>query len=165
MPDTAYGFRRMTEADLPLLDGWLRLPDWQPWWGAPDDELAILAADLHEPGMRLWIVSHHGTPFAFLQDYAVHAWPDHPYRMLPPGTYGIDQSIGVADMLGRGHGSAFIRRHVERLLHEGAPCVVTDPHPDNARAIRAYEKAGFRIRDGAALETGWGPALLMVAER
>jgi RimJ/RimL family protein N-acetyltransferase len=41
--------------------------------------------------------------------------------------------------------------------------VQTDPSPDNARAIRAYEKAGFkRVRE---LTTPDGPALLMVVER
>ena len=39
------------------------------------------------------------------------------------------------------------------------PAIGTDPHPDNARAIRAYEKAGF-VGRGEAL-TDWGPAILM----
>lgn len=158
-----YHFRRMTESDLPLLQQWLQLPDWRLWWGEPEDELASLAADLQEPGMRLWIVEHRETPFAFLQDYRVHTWADHPYRdLVPDGAYGIDQSIGLPDMLGHGHGSAFIAQHAGRLLADGAPCIVTDPHPENARAIRAYEKAGFtRLRE--LDEAGdWGPVLLMV---
>ena len=159
MPD--YTFRRMTEADLPLLAQWLATPDWRQWWGEPDEELANLAADLHEPGMRLWIVAHEGADFAFLQDYDIHALPGHPYRMTPQGSFGIDQSIGLPAMIGRGHGSAFIRCHADRLLQEGAPCIVTDPHPENARAIRAYEKAGFTR--GREMATEWGEVLLMVA--
>ena len=46
-------------------------------------------------------------------------------------------------MLNRGHGSAFIRAHVERLFADGSPAIGTDPDPANARAIRAYAKAGF----------------------
>ncbi|MFN4276930.1 MAG: GNAT family N-acetyltransferase [Ferrovibrio sp.] len=68
-------------------------------------------------------------------------------------------------MLGRGHGSAFIRQHVARLFAEGAPFVATDPDPDNARAIRAYQKAGFRILENEARITDWGRAQLMLAER
>ena len=49
-------------------------------------------------------------------------------------------------MIGHGHGSAFIRAFIERLLATGTPRVVIDPDPANARAIRAYEKAGFRQR-------------------
>ena len=59
------------------------------------------------------------------------------------GRDGIDQFIGEPDFIGRGHGSAFIRDFVERSFAAGAPRVVTDPHPRNARAIRAYAKAGF----------------------
>ena len=63
-------------------------------------------------------------------------------------------------MLDRGHGTAFVRAHVERLWREGAPAVGTDPHPDNGRAIRAYEKAGFRTVSGP-VDTRWGRAILM----
>jgi aminoglycoside 6'-N-acetyltransferase len=63
-------------------------------------------------------------------------------------------------MLDRGHGSGFIRSFVERLLTEGVPRVVTDPDPTNARAIRAYEKAGF-LKD-RLVDSPDGPSLLMV---
>ena len=53
-------------------------------------------------------------------------------------------------MLDRGHGSAFIRAHCRRLFAAGAPAIGTDPHPDNKRAIRACEKAGFEIPVGPA---------------
>ena len=63
-------------------------------------------------------------------------------------------------MVDRGHGSAFIRTFIDRLLVSGAPRVITDPDPANARAIRAYEKAGLR-RD-RLVDTPDGEALLMV---
>jgi aminoglycoside 6'-N-acetyltransferase len=160
---TAYSFRRMTEADLPLLQQWLQTPDAATWWGDLGEEMENLAADLHEPGMRLWIVSLAAQPFAFLQDYRPDTWPDHPFRDMPPGSYGIDQTIGIPSLIGLGHGSAFIRQHVQTLFDAGAPCVVTDPDPQNARAIRAYEKAGFKKREER--ETPWGRCLLMEMRR
>ena len=81
-------------------------------------------------------------------------------RIFRPGARGVDQSIGDPDLVGLGHGSAFVRRHVERLFEAGAPAVGTDPHPGNRRAIRAYEKAGFAVRSGP-LDTPWGLCLLM----
>src|SRR6266446_4555981 len=72
----------------------------------------------------------------------------------------MDQFIGELDMIDRGHGSAFIRSFIDRLLAGGASRVITDPDPANARAIRAYEKAGF-CRD-RLVETPGGAALLMV---
>jgi aminoglycoside 6'-N-acetyltransferase len=80
----------------------------------------------------------------------------------PEGTRGLDQFIGEADMIGRGHGSAFVRVFANRMLTSGTPRVVTDPDPVNARAVRAYEKAGFR-RD-RLVETPDGAALLMVRD-
>lgn len=158
-----YNFRRMTEADLPLLRQWLQTPDAAEWWGELEDEMENLAADLQEPGMRLWIVSLDETPFAFLQDYDPHSWAEHPFSDLPQGTRGIDQTIGIPEMIGKGHGSAFIRQHVARLFDEGAPLVCTDPDPTNRRAIRAYEKAGFVRYEQRRTE--WGDCLLMVARK
>jgi aminoglycoside 6'-N-acetyltransferase len=65
-------------------------------------------------------------------------------------------------MVGHGHGSAFVRAFADQLLAAETPRVVTDPDPDNARAIRAYEKAGFR-RD-RLVETPDGTALLMIRD-
>lgn len=158
-----YGFRRMTEADLPLLRQWLQTPEAAAWWGELDKEMENLAADLHEPGMRLWIVNRDDQPLAFLQDYDPHSWAYHPFNDLPKGTRGIDQTIGIPEMIGKGHGSAFIAQHVQRLFDEGAALVCTDPDPMNARAIRAYEKAGFVRHEQRSTE--WGDCLLMVARK
>lgn len=157
MPDP-YLFRPVTPADLPLLARWRSLPHVIRWWGPPEVEPE--AEKLGDPRIAMWIVSHGGRPFAYAQDYSPHDWAPHPFAHLPAGARGIDQYIGEPGMLGRGHGATFVRRHCERLFAAGAPAVGTDPHPDNRRAIRAYEKAGFTIAS-APLETRWGRALLM----
>jgi aminoglycoside 6'-N-acetyltransferase len=154
----AYRFRPVVEADLPLIARWRAAPHVLEWWGAPSVEEE--RNGLSDPRIAMWIVELEGRPFAFAQDYDVHGWPEHPFSYLPPGSRGIDQYIGEADMLGAGHGSAFVRQHVERLFAAGAPAVGTDPDPANARALRACEKAGFRVAS-AALDTPWGPAVLM----
>jgi aminoglycoside 6'-N-acetyltransferase len=156
-----YSFRRMTAADLPLVKGWLETPAVRQWWvdadGRPSDPPQ--EDDLDDQHVAMWIVSHDDDPFAFIQDYDPHAWTGHHFGHLPPGSRGIDQFIGEPGMIGRGHGSAFIRAHCDALLSGGAPAIGTDPHPRNARAIRAYEKAGF-LR-GEQRETAWGFCLLM----
>jgi aminoglycoside 6'-N-acetyltransferase len=83
-------------------------------------------------------------------------------RRGPHGARGIDQFIGDPDMIGRGHGSAFIRYFADGLLTAGTPRVLTDPDPANARAIRAYEKAGFRSE--GMVDTPDGLSLLMVRD-
>jgi RimJ/RimL family protein N-acetyltransferase len=66
------------------------------------------------------------------------------------------------DMIGRGHGSGFIRQFVDALLGQGIPRVVTDPDPDNIRAVRAYARVGFHSE--RLVDTPDRPALLMVRD-
>jgi len=99
-----------------------------------------------------------------MQDYTVHGWENHHFFGLPKGSRGIDQFIGEPDMIGKGHGPAFISARVRDLFEEGAPVVATDPHPDNAQAIAAYKKSGFS-EFGPPQETPWGRILPMKASR
>jgi aminoglycoside 6'-N-acetyltransferase len=155
-----YQFRPMTAADLPMVRGWLAAPHVVEWWGDPDEQFGLVSDDLDHPAMDQFIVAIDDRPFAYLQCYDPLAWPENGLGDHPIGTRGIDQFIGELDLLGRGHGSAFISAYTDRLLAAGAPRVLTDPDPNNLRAIRAYEKAGFR-RDHI-VDTPDGLALLMV---
>jgi aminoglycoside 6'-N-acetyltransferase len=154
-----YTFRAAKIADLDLLRDWQRTPHVREWW---DDEDPFDAADLADPRIDQWIVSHAGAPFAYMQDYAVHGWDDHPFRHLPAGTRGIDQFIGVPEMIGKGHGTGFIGQRMRELFAEGVPLIVTDPDPRNLRAVAVYRKLGFRP-DGDPLATDWGTVQPMVA--
>jgi aminoglycoside 6'-N-acetyltransferase len=155
----AYAFRPATLDDLPLLRGWQRTPDVAAWWGTDDP---FDADDLAQGHMAVWIVSQGDRPFAYIQDYDVHAWPGHHFGYLPAGARGIDQFIGIPDMIGQGHGTSFIRQHIQTLFAAGAPVIATDPHPRNSRAIAAYQKVGFRVV-GPERETEWG--LIIPMER
>jgi len=150
----------MTTADLPLVQRWLLEPHVAEWWHDPET-LVFVSSDLDHPDLAQFIVSVDGRPFAYLQCYQISEWHDS-FGPQPAGTRGLDQFIGEADMLGRGHGSAFIRAFADKLLAGGTPRVVLDPEPENARAIRAYEKAGF-VRD-RLVDTPGGIALLMVRD-
>ena len=152
----------MTADDLPLVKRWLAMPHVTQWWGDADEQFELVSGDLSHPAMDQFIVAVDGRPFAYLQCYDLTAW-NAGFGPQPPGTRGIDQFIGEPDMIGRGHGSAFIRTFTDGLLAAGTPRLVTDPDPVNARAVRAYEKAGFH-RD-RMVDTPDGPALLMVRSR
>lgn len=65
-------------------------------------------------------------------------------RDVPAHGVGVDLSIGEAADLSQGIGSAALKVFVERLLVEGHRSIIIDPDAANGRAIRAYEKAGFR---------------------
>jgi aminoglycoside 6'-N-acetyltransferase len=154
----AYQFRSATLADLPMLRLWLAAPHVARWWEEADpfDE-----EDLADPNLRVWIVMQKNAPFAYLQDYAVHGWPDHPFTFLPEGSRGIDLFIGPEGMTGQGHGAAFVAQFAEALIAGGVPAVGADPDPANARAIAAFGKAGFQPV-GNAQDGPWGRYLPMV---
>jgi aminoglycoside 6'-N-acetyltransferase len=156
----AYQFRPLVLADLALIRQWLAVPHVVEWWGDPDEQYDLVSGDLAEPAMAQFIVSTDGRPFGYLQCYDLRAWSNPAFGPQPDGTRAIDQFIGEADMIDRGHGSGFIRGFVDGLLREGVPRVITDPDPDNPRAIAAYAKAGFARQ--RSVDTIDGPALLMV---
>jgi aminoglycoside 6'-N-acetyltransferase len=160
MGPRVYEFRPMSIADLPLVRRWLATPEVMRWWGNTDEQFGLISGDLDHPAMDQFIVAKDDCPFGYLQCYDPTAWRDNGLGPQPPGTRGIDQFIGEPDMIDRGHGSAFIRIFIDGLLAAATPRVVTDPDPANARAIRAYEKAGFRR--ARLVDTPDGRALLML---
>ena len=105
-------------------------------WGPPnDDELAAKAAGTDEC-----------TAFAIeLDDEIVgliqyHEEDDPMYRHA-----GIDLFLSE-HVHGQGLGTDSVRAMVRHLIEDrGHHRLVIDPAADNAGAIRAYEKAGFRI--------------------
>ena len=156
----SYQFRAATHDDMPMLRVWLRTPHAIRWWGDPAEQEALLREDLDNPLMTMRIVSHDGRAFAYAQDYAIDSWPQPHFAGLPQSARAIDTFIGVPDMIGRGHGSYYLRLRAEQLIAEGAPLIAIDPAVANLRAQRAYEKAGFRR--GEVVETAEGPAVLMI---
>jgi aminoglycoside 6'-N-acetyltransferase len=156
-----YYFRPMTSVDLAMVRRWLETPEVARWWGEPDQQYALVSGDLSHPDMDQFIVVLADRPFAYIQCYALSAW-NAGLGSHPPHTRGIDQFIGEPELIGRGHGSGFIRQFVDTLLTSGIPRVVTDPDPKNDRAVRAYARAGFH--SDRLVETPEGPALLMVRD-
>jgi len=159
---TSYTFRSVEPDDLPLLAEWLRHPHVAEWWDDPDASLAEIREAMESVETEPLIVELDGQPIAYIQSYDPHLEDGHPYQDQPFGTLGMDISIGPPELVGKGHGSTIVRQFTDMLFEEGAPRVVIDPHPDNLRAIRAYEKAGFRAFDRRT--TVFGPAVMMARD-
>ena len=155
-------FTPLAEDGFPLLARWLAAPHVRAWWGDPAEELAGIADDLASGALEQFIVRLDGRPIGYLQCYRPDDLPDHPYNDGPAGTRGVDVTIGEADAIGRGYGSAALRQFVDALFEAGVPRAVIDPDPKNIAAIRAYEKAGFHPIDER--DTEWGRVLLMARE-
>jgi RimJ/RimL family protein N-acetyltransferase len=149
--EPAVRFEPMMMDHLPMMRAWLERPHVREWWGDPDTELAgivemIKGRDLTRP----FIFHVDEKPMGYIQYWFIgphqkDEWTkDNPWlKELPSDAVGVDLTIGEADMLSRGIGSAVLRAFVNKLRDEGHRVIIIDPDPKNARAVRAYEKAGF----------------------
>jgi aminoglycoside 6'-N-acetyltransferase len=104
------------------------------WWHDHDaSEVGRLLAD---PGTTGWVVELEGAVVGWVQ---VAEEPDPAYRCAQ-----IDIAMATATH-GTGAGGDVLRTVMHWLVHDrGHHRITIDPAADNARAIRAYEKAGFR---------------------
>jgi aminoglycoside 6'-N-acetyltransferase len=157
---SAYRFRPFTAADLPIAERWLKTPEVARWWPDPARQLASLKEHLDEPRMRQRIVEHQVQPFAYVQVYEAHAWPQAHLQHLPRVAQALDVFVGEPDMLGRGHGSAFLRLFARQLVANGAPLVAIDPAIENVRARRAFARAGFA--EESVVQAAQGLVALMI---
>jgi RimJ/RimL family protein N-acetyltransferase len=145
-------FRRVRQGDLAMLAGWMARPHWREWWGDPEEELGHIRDMVEGRDTTLpYLFLLDGKPAGYIQAWFVghhqnESWiADHPWLAeLPPETVGVDLSIAAEENLSRGIGSSVLRAFTERLRKDGHETVIIDPSPDNVRAIRAYEKAGYR---------------------
>jgi aminoglycoside 6'-N-acetyltransferase len=158
----AYQFRPMTAGDLPLMRRWLEAPHVREWWGDPETELGYIR-DMIEgrDTTRPFIFSVDGEPAGYIQVWFVghhqnETWiADNPWLAeLPADAVGVDLSIGDPDRLAKGIGSGVLRAFTAHLVEQGYRTIVIDPDPANGRAVRAYEKAGFRAVPHLAGRTG-----------
>lgn len=157
-----YSFKQFEKTDLQYVEPWLQTPEVISWY--PDPEyIEDLEDHLDDDRVRMQIILHESEAFAYIHDYDIHGWADHHLSFLPKGSRGLDTFIGNPDMIGCGHGSAYIDLLVRELFSSGVPALGIDPHPNNGKAIRAYEKAGFqKIKQ---VSNKWGPNLLMSIHR
>lgn len=165
----AISFRPLVESDLPLLHDWLTRPHVAEWWH-PSPALEQVREEfgpLLDPGSttRAYMALADGMPIGYIQSYVAMGsgdgwWEDE----HDPGVRGIDQLLAHADQLGQGLGTRMIQAFLGRLFADPeVTAVQTDPSPENHRAIRCYQKAGF-VAVGE-LDTPDGRELLMVCRR
>ena len=155
-----------------MLHDWLNRPHSVEWWGGEAQRPTLAETrDTYLPRVRAkervtpYIAMLGEQPIGYAQAYVALGsgggwWADE----TDPGVRGIDLSLADAGLLNRGVGTRLVRALGDLLFEDPAVTrIQADPSPANLRAIRCYEKAGFR-RIGPIV-TPDGPALYMVRER
>ncbi|MGB5296595.1 MAG: GNAT family N-acetyltransferase [Thermoanaerobaculia bacterium] len=150
------------QVDLPLLERWLRSPHVVRWWGTPDLNLTTLAQrsrDTHA------VITADGRPVGYLCWQKPSPWELEAAGLtdLPEDLVDIDILIGEPELLGRGVGPRALILLLAKLRGEGVGFAGLGTSTSNRVAIRAFDKAGFRLfRDFEDLESG--PCKYMVAQ-
>lgn len=155
-------FRPVTAADLPMLADWIARPHWQAWWDDPKEEIAHIRDMVDgRDTTRPFIFGENGEDLGYIQVWVIADQRVDPWLTvapwlndLPDDAVGVDLSIADDARLGQGLGTRALRAFVAMLRAEGRRCIVIDPDPSNLRAVRAYEKAGFRPIPGLLGRTG-----------
>jgi aminoglycoside 6'-N-acetyltransferase len=163
MSDKFFGAVRLTAArgvtirsaeseDFDLFCRWFSDPSFFEYWGGrplSPDQVESQFFDGRDDDVLPMVVEENGLPVGYIQ-----AWIE------AERSGGVDIVL-VADARGRGVGPIAIRALAAWLEMECRWTRVTaDPHPDNAKSIRAFEKAGF-VRERESVDSPDGPAVLM----
>ena len=171
---------RDEDAEYERIVEWRNRPHVREWWDPDDPPMTLAqAVDEYRPGIvgatpdRMCVIEVDAVPAGFVQFYPWSAYPDELRAMeltVPEGAWGLDIFIGVAALMDRGIGSRAVRLVCHHLFdHEGAAAVAFGVDVRNARARRAYEKAGLvgtveyldtDVRDGERVRS-----VLMVRSR
>ena len=152
-PDCGVGVRPMwdTAAEYELLSSWMSDERVLEWVYGRDNAFSLERTVSHfgprvrgEDPTRACMITLDDQAIGFLQytpvdepsayglDHAEDAW-------------GMDVLIGEPELWSGGYGSTAFRLLCGFLVeHEGAKRLLIDPRVENPRAVRAYEKVGFR---------------------
>lgn len=127
---------------LDQLRTWLIRPHVIRWWGDPPVVLKELAES--QAARALIVVDSQPVGFLCWQRPTAEEMEQAGLGDLPTGLIDIDIFIGEPDLLGLGLGPRALALLVEKLHAEHCPLVGLGTSVDNQRALRAYEKVGFR---------------------
>lgn len=145
--------RSLLPKDLPFLEKWLTDDRVLEFYGGRDqklNELDIIREYYEEDNdiaTRL-IVECNDIPIGYVQVYDMidEYYDSYHYDKKDEVVYCMDQFIGEPDYWNKGIGTRFMKMILEYLVNKkSAKAVILDPHQNNPRAVRMYEKAGFKI--------------------
>ncbi len=166
-------FRPLAVSDVDNVVEWLREGEVAFWWHESDTpEDAIRSkwesrAQGEDEKTRIFIIEVDTTDIGVIQTYNVAEYPAAAAEIQAPHAAGIDIFIGIPEWRDRGIGTSLIRQFVDEIVFADwsiQRCVI-DPEPDNRRAIRAYEKAGFQHVTSYSSQLNSVDVYLMAKER
>lgn len=150
-------FEPLTADDFPLMHRWLNNPEVARWYGLGMENQTYPSLDevvahyaprmLGETPTHSYTMRVDGERIGYIQSYRVGDWPDYAKAIdVDDDAWAVDLYIGEDEYRDRGLGGRILGQFVDEhvFTRPGVNVCLISPHPDNARGIRSYEKAGFR---------------------
>lgn len=169
-----FNFKLVTETDLSLLFTWFQQPYISQLWKEPTDWAIFrekYVRRMSEQEFFPFLAYIDKKPIAYIKYHHVNdedraVFPD---VTIPEGSMGIDLFIGDSDYLNKGYGVRLLTEFIEfvKKLEPSCTTIMIDPAVDNLRAIKCYQKVGFKIigeyiTPYGPTGEGPGPILLML---
>ncbi|WP_411334499.1 GNAT family N-acetyltransferase [Metabacillus indicus] len=141
--------RKLEDGDNVLLAKWLSDPSVLEFYEGRDNPFDLnkvkeifYATDDEEVKC---IVEYEGKVIGYIQYYQLDDKTKKEYGYLNENVYGTDQFIGEIDYWNKGIGTLLVTSMIRFLLEQQkADRIVMDPQTRNNRAIKCYEKCGFK---------------------
>lgn len=99
-----------------------------------------------------FVIYVNGMPVGYIQCSDLYAYknlcpnPQGVFINEESGTFCLDLFIGEEEYLNKGYGTKIVKLFIKKLVTEfKAKKILIDPACSNKRAIRCYEKAGFKF--------------------
>jgi len=143
--------RELIKQDKFLLAKWLSDPDVLQYYEGRDRPLDLAQVEEDFFGEAddetRCLILYDEKPIGYVQFYPVEDEERRIYGYSNPSEilYGMDQFIGEPEYWNKGIGTQLVEMLVAYLLtQKNADRIVMDPQTWNERAIRCYEKSGFK---------------------
>lgn len=162
------------ERDVHHLYRWLGDADVNRWYSEGEHSLENYRERFApEPTTRKFIVEIEDIPAGYLQAYRLSDESEYAAQLgLDHDAVSIDLFLGEPTYRGAGWGSVVLHAALERIVfgEMNADFACINPDPDNIRAVRSYEKAGFRgdrvvwVQDDAPENTGYERIMVLARD-
>lgn len=143
----------MEREDLSLLHTWLNLPHVHEFYDKDRQNSKEDVQKRYAPKIRgekptdCYFVLYNNKPVAYIQKYRVNDYEElGPFLDYDDSVVSVDLFIGDKEYMGKGFGNMMLSKFISDILFTNSDIrrVMIGPEPSNCRAIKSYQKAGFK---------------------
>ena len=146
-------FKKLQLNDLKLLHKWLNSPHVHEFYDKDKNNTLEDVEKRYAPKIKgekptnCYFAIYEGKAVGYIQKYFVNDWPElGNFLNYDETVVSVDLFIGDHEFMGKGFGSFMLVEFIKQVVFvdEKVTLCMIGPEPSNKRAIRAYQKVGFK---------------------